>query len=148
MIPLVLALQRDAADGTTVLPDILRKARMVASKLKLEQITVWIGHELNGYPTPIEVPDYRVLQGDLRALNPMNGYLMPVRLGDAELQAMVERRELREPVGNLYELLNADGAYLKVALSAHEMETLRPAFDSWLWDRVEPFRKFSKTQVA
>jgi len=54
---LVLELQQEAADGSSPLPDILRKARMVATKLKLADMNAWIGHELHGYSRDSEVPD-------------------------------------------------------------------------------------------
>jgi hypothetical protein len=81
MAGIVLELQRLAADGTTSAGDLIRKARMVATKLKLADFNGWLGHELHGYPPEARVPDYRVLHGDLRARNPANGVLMPIRFG-------------------------------------------------------------------
>jgi hypothetical protein len=39
----------------------LRKAKVLASMLKDEEFKEWVNHELNGYPTGSETPEYRVL---------------------------------------------------------------------------------------
>jgi len=74
-------LQQEASNGSTPLPDVLRKARMVAVKLKLAEMNAWVEYELNGYPKGDVVPGYRIIHGDIRAHNPYNGYLMPVQFG-------------------------------------------------------------------
>jgi len=56
-------MQQDASDGSTPLPDVLRKARMVAVKLKLTEMNTWIESELHGYPPSKKIPDYRVMHG-------------------------------------------------------------------------------------
>lgn len=144
---LVLELQQDAASGSSSLPDVLRKARMVATKLKLTDMNAWIEKELHGYPSDAEVPNYRVLYGDLRAHNPFNGYLMPIRF-DARLQDLICEVKLRQSIGSLHDVVNGESEWVQVTLSEHEMATLRPMFDRHTQSWIEPFRKFSKPQVS
>lgn len=54
--------------GTTDLSSILRKAKIIAYKLKNKEFKNWIENELNGYPNEQSIPEYRKLdtiaQGD------------------------------------------------------------------------------------
>jgi hypothetical protein len=147
MSSVVLELQLEASSGATPLPDVLRKARMVATKLRLADVNLWIEHELHGYPQEAGIPEYRRLYGDVRALNPFNGYLMPVRMGDAELQEKISECEIRQSVGSLHEVLTGKSDYLQVPFSEQQMLSFRRMFQDdrdWLM----PFRKFDKAQVA
>jgi hypothetical protein len=62
MSSLVEELQRDAMDETVSVGTLLRKALVVASKLKLVEFRKWVEQELNGY-TKGPVPDYRQVFG-------------------------------------------------------------------------------------
>ena len=53
--------------------NILRKAHFIASILNLTDFDKWIMSELNGYPTPNDCPEYRILHCDLYAVNHFNG---------------------------------------------------------------------------
>lgn len=46
---------------TTDIATILRKCRILASRLKHDDLKKWVQHELDGYPTKDEVPDYRIM---------------------------------------------------------------------------------------
>ncbi|PSF34961.1 hypothetical protein C7H19_18325 [Aphanothece hegewaldii CCALA 016] len=73
MNSLVLELQKDALDSSISVLDLLRKALLVSKKLKIKEFEIWIELELNGYgKTP--VPEYRLVRGQLRALNPYHGW--------------------------------------------------------------------------
>ena len=80
---LVLELQRLATDKTNDITDLLRKALLVASKLKVEDFKQWIENELHGYESR-PVPDYRTARAQLKAINPYRGYI-PFVIGDQEL---------------------------------------------------------------
>ena len=49
MAGLVSELQKDALDSNVKLSDLLRKALVVATKLKMPDFKTWIQKELNGY---------------------------------------------------------------------------------------------------
>lgn len=86
MNSLVLELQRDALDRSIHITDLLRKALLVSRKLKIKDIEGWINDELNGYKENL-LPEYRSINGELKAFNPMRGWI-PVMLGQ-ELQEIV-----------------------------------------------------------
>lgn len=100
MASLVLELQRDALDKSVSTTDLLRKALVVARKLKVTDLVEWLTHELNGYPEGADVPEYRKLQGELKVHNPYHGWMplmMSQHRGGAQHDA--GRRALYRPDG-------------------------------------------------
>lgn len=146
---LVLDLQRDATNASVPISDLLRKARMVAMKLKLPGVCSWIEQELHGYSEPKDVPSYRVLVGDVRAQNPVNGFLMPVRFPDPDLQARISKCYVTQSLGSLYETISLHkGDYLQVPFSEHQLSAFRNAFSARDRGWVTPFRKIDAGQVS
>jgi hypothetical protein len=84
---LVLELQEMATERRHDVSDLLRKALVVASKLKLEDFRQWVNWELHGYDeTCREVPEYRRLRATMNVWNPFHGlqpFFMPPELEDA-----------------------------------------------------------------
>ena len=70
MKSLVLELQREAMNPNSRLSDVLRKAMVVATKLKVQDLRVWVESELKGYSKDEEIPSYRKVNGTLKAWNP------------------------------------------------------------------------------
>ena len=58
---LLQEIQRDAVEGKAM-PLVLRKAKILAARLRHEPFKVWVEHELNGYPSKEAIPAYRILQ--------------------------------------------------------------------------------------
>jgi hypothetical protein len=51
----------DAASGDAVpVSTLLRKVKVIASRLKVGELESWVDHELAGYPPDAELPEYRV----------------------------------------------------------------------------------------
>ncbi|MEJ6486500.1 hypothetical protein N0Y54_35455 [Nostoc punctiforme UO1] len=73
MNSIVLELQRDALNPSISVLILLRKAYVVARKLKIRQFQEWIELELNGY-NGHPIPEYRSVRGQLRAWNPFHGW--------------------------------------------------------------------------
>ncbi|MEC5976048.1 abortive phage resistance protein [Klebsiella pneumoniae] len=98
----VLELQALSSDPSVDIVATLMKAKMIAVKLGLPEITEWIELELNGYPTNNAAPDYRKGQGQLKALNPFNGWI-PVDLGqiDFELQKKFKTFTIIESISSV-----------------------------------------------
>jgi hypothetical protein len=92
---IVLELQREASDSSVSVTDILRKALIVARKLGLREFQGWIESELNGYSEPREIPDYRVLHGQLEAWNHMQGRWMPCLEQNGVMEQNVEQNGVR-----------------------------------------------------
>jgi len=62
------------------LPSLLRKALVLAARLRNDELKSWLGYELNGYPTESLVPDYR------RAETISYGFFADRFIGQATLQ--------------------------------------------------------------
>jgi len=60
---LVLELQKAASESGLPVADLLRKALVVARKLKVEDFAKWIELELEGYPNGEDLPDHRKVRG-------------------------------------------------------------------------------------
>lgn len=108
MTSLVEELQREALNSSTPIPVLLRKVKLVASKLQLADVGDWVDGELNGYSG--EVPDYRVRSGDVRWWNPYHGWL-PVSGSEIVMERLREKR-VGESVSALEAFSNsADDAF-------------------------------------
>jgi hypothetical protein len=70
---IILELQRDALNPSISVLTLLRKAFVVARKLKIKEFEAWIELELKGY-SGHPIPQYRFVRGQLRALNPYHGW--------------------------------------------------------------------------
>jgi AbiTii len=60
-LPLILKLQAEAANPDASVTNLLRMAKIAATKLNLKDALVWIDRELNGY-TNVKVEDLRPLR--------------------------------------------------------------------------------------
>ena len=78
---IVLELQKEAMDKKADIESLLRKSYVIARKLKLPEFQEWIQCEQEGYGKK-EVPEYRMIQGQLKALNPVRGWI-PVVMDSA-----------------------------------------------------------------
>lgn len=107
-VSLVHQLQADALNGQVKLTDLLRKAKTVATKLKLAEFRAWCDHELNGYP-PDAVPDYRHVSGELKAKNPVTHIWMPCYFEDSALAEQLSHRAVQSSVAELEHLASGDG---------------------------------------
>jgi len=54
-------IQADLLDPDVPLSAILRKAKVLASELRSDELAMWVAQELDGYEEPNELPDYRLL---------------------------------------------------------------------------------------
>lgn len=82
MSSLVLDLQQEVLKPDCDILSALRKAHLIAAKLKLAEFDSWIMSELNGYKGgQLDFPQYRIVRGVLKARNPYNGWI-PVQFAD------------------------------------------------------------------
>src|SRR4051794_29643027 len=89
---IVLELQRDALDPNAKVSDLLRKAMVVARKLRINELEGWLKFEVNGYPEDhTDFPAYRFMEGQVKALNPYRGWI-PVVFEDPKLARSCSRR--------------------------------------------------------
>lgn len=114
-----MTLLSDIIDGVDSMPvaALLRKVKILASRLDQRTLTVWASNELDGYPDPKYVPIYRgPQQAEVIGL-----YRLPFTTGIAELPIPpmafpVDQRDswafklvYFQPIAELEELAKADG---------------------------------------
>ena len=101
---IVLELQREALIHDTDVVTLLRKAFLIARKLKLSDFENWISKELNGYSHEDNHPSYRKFTGQLKAWNPINGWI-PVIISSKEVYNEICIQYLSNPISNLASFL-------------------------------------------
>ncbi|MHB9134668.1 MAG: AbiTii domain-containing protein [Armatimonadota bacterium] len=121
MSKLILELQQDAMENNSTVSELLRKALVVAKKLRIADFEIWVSHELNGYPTNTEIPEYREVVGSIKAWNPYHGWV-PIIIEDSNVAELCSRRMIRQAVGSLEALLSGhESGSLQVPFS-HDIE--------------------------
>ncbi|EKS7554397.1 hypothetical protein ACE2NF_003362 [Salmonella enterica] len=113
---LLREIQQAAIDPSIDLPSLLRKCKVLASRLGNQEFKQWINFELNGYPDQSNLPDYRVFDVEVRGY--FTGSFHRV-LNNANVPPSCILKELREalftcrmntPVAALVSLTkNSDG---------------------------------------
>lgn len=111
MSSIVLDLQQEVLKPDCDILNALRKAHLIASKLKLKEFYKWIMHELNGYSVKEqdEIPEYRKVNGKLKAWNPYRGWTSVI-FQDSEMQSLLCAKYLGNSISEILELYNnSDG---------------------------------------
>lgn len=104
MESIVIELQRNALDRNVSVADLLRKALVVARKLKIKEFEDWISKELGGYSNNSEIPDYREMDGRLEGLNPYRGWRSIV-FPSTESEKMFSKRKSGQRIAEIENLL-------------------------------------------
>ncbi|MBD5131428.1 MAG: ABC transporter substrate-binding protein [Clostridiales bacterium] len=100
---IVLELQQELLSKDCDILNALRKAHIIATKLKLSEFDSWIQQELNGYSRESDAPDYRRVRGVLRAFNPYVGWI-PAMIDNSSLEETICLRKLIDPISSLMDL--------------------------------------------
>lgn len=104
MSSLVLELQKELLDSGCDVLHALRKAHVIAVKLKLNDFDSWIQNELNGYKGNYkDVPDYRQMKGQLKAKNPYHGWI-PIMFSDNKTENALSCMPAYESLAELLEV--------------------------------------------
>lgn len=110
MSGLVSQLQSDAIDQSVPLTTLLRKVKLAAVKLSLPDALEWVDAELSGYEQ--KPPEYRIVHGRLKWLNPYQGYLH-VGFQDNKTAEKFETWPVPEAITSLESTLETkDGTYV------------------------------------
>lgn len=105
---IVLQLQEDCLKPDLAISPLLRKAKVIASKLNVSTFEAWIDSELGGYKGRlIDLPSHRVGLGQPKFFNPYHGWL-DVIVGDDELSNMISTARLPQPVAELEDLIKPE----------------------------------------
>ena len=101
MDKMISDLQQDILKSDCDIVNTLRKAHLIATKLKDSEFDSWVLNELNGYqPSSTSIPEYRNIQGRVKSKNPINGWI-DVIIEDQELENMLTHRKLFQSIGDL-----------------------------------------------
>ena len=127
---LVHQLQAEAIDDTVSISGLLMKAKLVASKLGMEDLTEWIEFELGGYPSRAQVPPYRRFVNQPQAFNPYVGWI-PIELGGLPQKLIYEFTTIyiQESISNV-ERHALDSGKLEVRMPETLCEMLYAGSDS------------------
>lgn len=103
MSKIVIELQQEALKSDFDILNLLRKAYLVARKLKLNEFEKWIDSELNGYKNLYKIPDYRLLRGEVKAWNPYHGWIPVIFEDDIESITTHSASDTISSLLNVYE---------------------------------------------
>lgn len=128
MKSIIQELQFEATKQNGSTTELLRKAKIVSSKLNLEEFLGWINEELNGYATADykNIPDYRLIKGEPRGWNPYHGWIS-VMFNDVESQETLSKMPISQPIGQLEELYNSESDDLQVSYGAKAQQVIGEA---------------------
>lgn len=132
MKSIVLELQAMASSSDTSVSDLLRKAKVVATKLDLPEMLEWVDNELTGYPADSEthLPEYRYIAGEVKAWNPVRGW-MPIVFDSNEVYDLLSKRGISQSVGELDAIMatTKDDGSLYVDFAPIAKKTICEAID-------------------
>ena len=107
MSKIVIDLQRNALDPNVEILTLLRQAYLISRKLKLADFENWVQNELGGYKEGRIVPKYREIWGELKAWNPMRGWI-PVLIPNDSIHETICKSKIRNSIPNILSILKAD----------------------------------------
>ncbi|BDS06815.1 hypothetical protein NT6N_18550 [Oceaniferula spumae] len=107
MKSIVLELQHAAMERSSAVDDLLRKCVVIATKLGLGDSVAWARAELNGYTAAENIPDYRIVPGEVKSFNPYNGVWLPFIWTDGPPEGLRER-DVRQSVAEIQDLLDEE----------------------------------------
>jgi len=105
-------LQHDINNDKVSCSAILRKAKIIASKLGQEDFSKWIDKELNGYADDDSVPEYRIIKGVPQGFNPYRGWI-PYINENSEIQEQISRRGINQSISQLEDLTDKNSLMVK-----------------------------------
>lgn len=108
MKSIVIELQKMSSDENIPITGLIRKALIVASKLNLSDFKEWIEKEINGYEEISEIPEYRNVTGEVKAINPYTRIWIPLLWPNAP--EGVYNRKIGQKISEIeYNYKSADG---------------------------------------
>lgn len=130
MSSIVLDLQAELVSSECDILSSLRKAHIIATKLKLVDFDWWIQKELNGYDSEEETPEYRKVRGTLRAFNPYRGWIH-VNIGYQDLEDTICVRKMCDSISVLIGLYNNANEVI-INFPGEALKALHNLFKSYL----------------
>lgn len=120
---IVFELQNAALDEEVGLEFLLRKAYLIAKKLKLSRLEEWLKYEQNGYGE-YEIPEYRRVRGQVKGLN-NRGRWIPVMFHSAVVEERFATTKLPSSISQLMDLYKRNEEFtVGLAFSVEENQLL------------------------
>lgn len=119
----ITELQTLAEDSESDVLRLLLKAKVIATKLDMRDMTKWVDLEINGYAPDAEVPEYRELRLPLKAFNRARGQWIDVDLGtdDEEINKVFGTARFTESITSIKDNAKAtDSKHLTLPASLAE----------------------------
>lgn len=129
MSSIVLDLQNEVTKPDCDIVSVLRKAHLIATKLGLVDLDKWILSELNGYKSGDNIPDYRIIRGQLKALNPYRGWI-PTMMYNRELEDEICSIPVKNSVSEIISLYSQKEEGLGVEFTGERLTYINSLFDS------------------
>lgn len=126
---IVLELQYDLLQNDCDILNALRKAHIIASKLKLSEFDLWIMQELNGYDNQENIPDYRIVHGELKAFNPYHGWI-PATINNLECEQTLCERKVSNSISSIIELYKNNSGHIYYTFPGTVISELNKMFNS------------------
>jgi hypothetical protein len=98
MASIVDQLLEQALDDSASIDSVLRKAKVAAELLDLDDMSRWAEHELFGYPEKADVPDYRIMSGEVRGWSPYHRSWQPIVWQDSAQRKKLSSWPIRDSV--------------------------------------------------
>ena len=129
---IVLDLQLEALSKDSDVLNLLRKAYVVARKLKLDEFEEWVNSELNGYNDGNKIPEYRKVKGEVKGWNPYHGWI-PMIMQDTEIENMISEHLVSDSIPNLknvYDSANGSNATLQFSAGMNNLLSKSSGFNT------------------
>lgn len=117
MSGIIIDLQKEALDSKSDILSLLRKAYFVSRKLSLTDFQKWINNELNGYQEQNEIPNYRLVFGEVKAWNPYHGWV-PVIIENNEIANMINTRKIADSIPKIQSLIPTENNFVTLSFNA------------------------------
>ena len=118
------SLKHDASRDVVKTSELLKRTKMLLGNKIEEEVNEWIEKELNGYGEKDVVPKYRVLAGEPKGWNPVNGWI-PFMHHDAETQELLSQRSVSQSVAELETLVgSSESKVLQIPYPAEQQKLL------------------------
>lgn len=129
MAGLVDQLQSDALDHTVPVSTLLRKVKVCAAKLGLDDALSWVEEELSGYTGPAsELPDYRQSIGTTMAQDQYARWV-PFGIAESNFADSVAEVHFREPVSSYEAMLATESSTFDLPIDNELVRLLNQTFN-------------------
>lgn len=119
---IVLDLQRKALDSGISISDLIRQAYVLSRKLQIPEFEAWIKREMYGYSDDDEIPKYRVVNSEIKAFNPLRGWI-PVIFEMPKIAENLSSIPISQAIGEVESLTQGKEDDYIIIKFTHETDT-------------------------